>query len=180
MKCQDCRNLLIEYIEQSLPQSEYMAVSKHLKECRACQAELTLLKRIDQVLSKKEFVLPPEGFTERLISSLPVREVVVPRISAWQRLKVPVYAIAGALSGFFIFLYHRPIINFCERVFNLPTPKLPPLANAFIATLQDWGNALFGHTGLALSPELIFTIEIVISLPFLAWGTYKAISFIRT
>lgn len=180
MKCQDCRNLLIEYIEQSLPQSEHIAVSKHLNECRACQAELNLLRKIDQVLSKKEFVLPPEGFTERLIASLPRRELIVPRISAWQRLKVPVYAVAGALSGFFIFLYHRPLINFWERVFNLPTPKLPQLANSFIATLQDWGNALSGHVELTLSPELIFIIEIAISLPFLAWGTYKVVSFIRT
>lgn len=180
MKCQDCRNLLIEYIEQSLSEPLFTAVNDHLKKCRACQTELNLLKKIDQVLSKEEFVLPPEGFTERLIASLPAREIVVPRISAWQRLKVPVYAVAGALSGFFIFLYHRPIINFWERVFNLPTPKLPQLANTFIATLQDWGNALLGHVELTLSPELIFIMGIVISLPFLAWGTYKVVSFIRT
>jgi hypothetical protein len=180
MKCRDCRNLLIEYIEQSLPQSEYIAVSKHLKECRACQTELILLRKIDKVLSKEEFVSAPEGFTERLIASLPARELVVPRISAWQRLRVPVYAVAGALSGFFIFLYYRPIINFWERVLNLPTPKLPQLANTFIATLQDWGNALLGHVELSLSPELIFIMGIVMSLPFLAWGTYKAVSFIRT
>jgi len=180
MKCQDCRNLLIEYIEQSLSEPLFTAVNDHLKKCRACQTELNLLKKIDQVLSKEEFVLPPEGFTERLIASLPAREIVVPRISAWQRLKVPVYAVAGALSGFFIFLYHRPIINFWERVFNLPTPKLPQLANTFIATLQDWGNALLGHVELALSPELIFILGIAISLPFLGWGTYKVVSCIRT
>ena len=40
MNCTECKELMIEYIEDLLDESQKQAVSEHLKNCHSCQAEI--------------------------------------------------------------------------------------------------------------------------------------------
>jgi hypothetical protein len=50
MNCTDCKELMIEYIEGLLDESQKQAVSEHLKNCRTCQAEMNELTNIQERL----------------------------------------------------------------------------------------------------------------------------------
>jgi hypothetical protein len=50
MNCTECKELLVEYIEGLLGESQKQAVVEHLKDCRTCQAELKQLMSLHERL----------------------------------------------------------------------------------------------------------------------------------
>lgn len=50
MNCTECKELLVEYIEGLLDESQKQAVSEHLKSCRSCEAELHELANLQKRL----------------------------------------------------------------------------------------------------------------------------------
>ena len=52
MNCKECKELLVEYIEQLLNESQKQAVSQHLKNCQSCEAELISFHSLEERLIK--------------------------------------------------------------------------------------------------------------------------------
>jgi hypothetical protein len=52
MNCTECKEILVEYIEGLLDESQKQAVSEHLKSCLTCKAELHELTKLNERLVK--------------------------------------------------------------------------------------------------------------------------------
>ncbi len=50
MNCAECKEILVAYLEGLLAEDQKQAVSEHLKDCHDCQAELKLLKSLQERL----------------------------------------------------------------------------------------------------------------------------------
>ncbi len=50
MNCTECKELLVEYIEGLLDESQKLAVAEHLKDCHDCLAEVNELKKLNERL----------------------------------------------------------------------------------------------------------------------------------
>ena len=50
MNCTECKEILVEYIEGLLDESQKQAVAEHLKDCQTCQAEVKQLTNIHERL----------------------------------------------------------------------------------------------------------------------------------
>ena len=52
MNCTECKELLVEYIEGLLGESQKQAVSEHLSNCQSCESELTSFQSLEDRLVK--------------------------------------------------------------------------------------------------------------------------------
>jgi len=52
MNCTECKELLVEYIEDLLDESQKQAVTEHLKDCQSCEAELVSFHCLEDRLVK--------------------------------------------------------------------------------------------------------------------------------
>jgi len=87
MNCAECKEILVAYLEGLLAEDQKQAVSDHLKDCRACQAELKQLTSLQERLVSNGRVVAQRDL-ENDVMNLIVREQNV-------RLKVAQKATAG-------------------------------------------------------------------------------------
>jgi hypothetical protein len=62
MKCKDCEELLIQYLENSLDAEERGRVERHLFECEACRISLQEMESTLRLLAGERVPQPEEGF----------------------------------------------------------------------------------------------------------------------
>lgn len=77
MSCEECRELLWEYLAQELTKEEADFVTSHLKECGDCQEDAKQLQKImDSIKSLPEEELP-QGYHEELMGKLAAEGKIV-------------------------------------------------------------------------------------------------------
>jgi hypothetical protein len=87
MNCAECKEILVAYLEGLLAEDQKQAVTDHLKDCRACQAELKQLTSLQERLVSNGRVVAQSDL-ENDVMNLIVREQNV-------RLKAAQKATAG-------------------------------------------------------------------------------------
>ena len=90
MECKKAREIIDFYIDGDITQKEKEELEEHLKTCISCNRYYEDMLRIHGMLSSEEYLEPREGFTQRVISSLPKKK----RLFSW----MPKPALAGLLS----------------------------------------------------------------------------------
>jgi len=70
LKCNHIKNLLSDYLDGILPENQTVAISQHLRHCRACQRELETLRKTNQLLKFYIEKSPPDGYFQQLWPSL--------------------------------------------------------------------------------------------------------------
>ncbi len=90
MECKKAREIIDFYIDGDITQKEKEELEEHLKTCISCNRYYEDMLRIHGMLSSEEYLEPREGFTQRVISSLPKRR----KLFSW----MPRPALVGLLS----------------------------------------------------------------------------------
>ncbi len=90
MECKKAREIIDFYIDGDITQKEKEELEEHLKTCISCNRYYEDMLRIHGMLSSEEYLEPREGFTQRVISSLPKKR----RFFSW----MPRPALVGLLS----------------------------------------------------------------------------------
>jgi len=68
MKCAECKELLVAYVEQLLDESREKTVSEHLKDCRSCRADASELKALQRRLVKNGKALSESGLEDKVLN----------------------------------------------------------------------------------------------------------------
>ncbi len=90
MECKKAREIIDFYIDGDITQKEKEELEEHLKTCISCNRYYEDMLRVHGMLSSEEYLEPREGFTQRVISSLPKKR----RFFSW----MPRPALVGLLS----------------------------------------------------------------------------------
>ncbi len=90
MECKKAREIIDFYIDGDITQKEKEELEEHLKTCISCNRYYEDMLRIHGMLSSEEYLEPREGFTQRVISSLPKKR----KLFSW----MPRPALVGLLS----------------------------------------------------------------------------------
>jgi len=72
MKCKDIQKRLSAYQDGELKPKEQERIAKHLRDCRACQAEFARLERVWQVLEGLPEIQPDPDFYGQVIKKINV------------------------------------------------------------------------------------------------------------
>ena len=73
MNCTECKELMIEYIEDLLDESQKQAVSEHLKNCHSCQAEINEFTNIQDRLLNNGKKITQNNLEDKVMDNI-VRE----------------------------------------------------------------------------------------------------------
>ena len=73
MNCTECKELLVEYIEGLLDESQKQAVSEHLNNCRSCQAEIEQLTSLHNRLVNNGNNVSQKNLEDKVMDNI-VRE----------------------------------------------------------------------------------------------------------
>ncbi len=68
MRCDDVRDLRIEWLRGRLPAERTRELDDHIAGCPACRAELEDERRLDQVLDRAPGMAVPDGFALRVLA----------------------------------------------------------------------------------------------------------------
>ncbi len=90
MECKKAREIIDFYIDGDITQKEKEELEEHLKTCISCNRYYEDMLRVHGMLSSEEYLEPREGFTQRVISSLPKKR----KLFSW----MPRPALVGLLS----------------------------------------------------------------------------------
>lgn len=108
-KCEDIKNSLPLYLDDSLSGSDKKAVEEHLKACPPCTKELTLLSKAQRQVNNLDTVDPPPWFKQKIMAR--VREEAEKK-SFFQKLfyplrtKIPVQIFATiCIAVLAVYLY---------------------------------------------------------------------------
>jgi hypothetical protein len=96
-KCEDIKNSLPLYLDNSLSGGDKKAVEEHLKACPQCTKELTLLSKAQTLVNNLDTVDPPPWFKQKIMARVreeaekksPVQKLFYPL-----RIKLPVQIFA--------------------------------------------------------------------------------------
>ncbi|MCK4294179.1 MAG: zf-HC2 domain-containing protein [Planctomycetes bacterium] len=70
MKCADCKEFLVAYVEGLLPEPQKQTVTSHLKACPACRAELKALNDLHDRLAKNGKALAQTNFENNVMNQI--------------------------------------------------------------------------------------------------------------
>jgi predicted anti-sigma-YlaC factor YlaD len=82
MRCRNAGRLLIDYIEDTLPEKVRRGVFSHLEVCSACRKEADAVKRLLGVIADRKLPRRPEQFWENYVPGLRKRMEEEQRIHA--------------------------------------------------------------------------------------------------
>lgn len=68
MRCDDVRDLRIDWLRGRLPADRAREMEVHLAACDACRAEIDAERRLDRLLDQVPAIAVPEGFARRTIA----------------------------------------------------------------------------------------------------------------
>ncbi|MBI4583797.1 MAG: zf-HC2 domain-containing protein [Planctomycetes bacterium] len=110
MNCTQCRSLISEFLEESLPPEAHREVSQHLSRCAACEKERRDLQKTLVALRALDREKPPAGLYESTLARLEAAQAAPPRAAAWESGHKWLLALAAALliaiqavlAGFFL------------------------------------------------------------------------------
>lgn len=131
MTCERIKELLSDYINGVLSQSEKALVEKHIEVCASCRAELRKLERMKSILASLPVLEPPPGFTQRvLVRYYTHKRKVSPLKTFFLGGLQPRRAIAYAATALFL-VFAFALLSFLPRwtkarqiLSPLPTPTL--------------------------------------------------------
>jgi anti-sigma factor RsiW len=98
LNCAGCAENLQEYVDGDLSRDVALRVFLHVRECSACQAELTRWQHLVQALGQLPSLEPPADFDRRILAAVPYASYreMAPLRSA----RVPVYLQESFLPAF--------------------------------------------------------------------------------
>ena len=65
MNCDDVKELLSEYVDETLDAKPKALVEKHLSTCKGCQQEVVSLRALISDLGSMESIAPPKDFLDQ-------------------------------------------------------------------------------------------------------------------
>ncbi len=105
MTCPEIQDRLSAYLDGELTPEARLQVAEHIQTCAACQAELTLLERLEEALGALKAPVPLD-LAERVLARLKP-----PRRPWWQNLALAASLVIGILLGGTVgrALYMQPV-----------------------------------------------------------------------
>jgi tetratricopeptide (TPR) repeat protein len=76
MNCEECKELLVGYVEGFLDESQKRTLAEHLKSCRVCQAELKEVQRLQERLVKNGETLAHRDLEDEVMNQVIRRQSV--------------------------------------------------------------------------------------------------------
>ncbi|MEO0184221.1 MAG: zf-HC2 domain-containing protein [candidate division WOR-3 bacterium] len=125
----DCRfkDKVIEYFEKLMDDKDKIVFENHLKDCSACQEQLSTMQKIYEIMDKDEISLPEKEFFERLKNDIRRKEVYV---------KKPFWKIFGILAPVLGILIFIVLVNFRkEQSVEIAIPTSYFTQDAYLNTL---------------------------------------------
>lgn len=99
MHCNSVKELLSDYIDGLLEESQQAAIAMHLESCPACQAEYTRLLATVELMNGMQITQAPAQLAKRIIGGLRQEKLYPPRRSIRRRL---VNGVAAAAAVFIL------------------------------------------------------------------------------
>lgn len=99
MHCNQARELLSDYIDGLLAESQHASVAMHLTTCSACRSELNSLAATVKLLNGMEITQPPPRLAQRITEGLHRQGLYPPR--RWNMRRV-VNGVAAAAAVFIL------------------------------------------------------------------------------
>ncbi|GAB3796030.1 zf-HC2 domain-containing protein [Virgibacillus kimchii] len=99
MNCKESRELMHQYLDGLLPTEEETKLRLHLEDCQVCREHFHELNRTITFIQSAESVTAPEGFTAKVMNSLPAEKR---RVSYMRWFKK--HPVVTAAAIFFIFM----------------------------------------------------------------------------
>ncbi|MBN6187540.1 anti-sigma factor [Aneurinibacillus sp. BA2021] len=94
MPCQDHVRLMHRYLDQEATKEEEMRLRAHIATCQDCKKHLQELKKTIAFVQSLSHTKAPEGFTERVMASLPKKKK---KVSFFERVKRHPLLVAASL-----------------------------------------------------------------------------------
>ena len=141
MECKKAREIIDFYIDGDITQKEKEELEEHLKTCISCNRYYEDMLRIHSILSSEEYLEPREGFTQRVISSLPKKR----RLFSW----LPKPALVGLLSigiilvfAFFRFpaldIHRKDLKDMIKVQFMIKVQDAQAKTVSIVGDFNDW------------------------------------------
>ncbi len=141
MECKKAREIIDFYIDGDITQKEKEELEEHLKTCISCNRYYEDMLRIHGMLSSEEYLEPREGFTQRVISSLPKKR----RFFSW----IPKPALVGLLSigiilvfAFFRFpaldIHRKDLKDMIKVQFMIKVQDAQAKTVSIVGDFNDW------------------------------------------
>jgi len=70
MNCHKIKELINDYIDQTIPAENSKKIEEHLKSCHSCKEEYLSLKEVVTALNDLPQVSPPQDFTQNIMSRI--------------------------------------------------------------------------------------------------------------
>ncbi len=118
MNCREAKNLLFQYIENSLDKDQYSEIKKHLESCKKCSVELAEIKNYRKEMASLKIKKAPADFLEQInrrIDDEDKQRSIFRVLFFPVKIKIPIEAtglIAACIFIFFVFLYKPESKNF--------------------------------------------------------------------
>jgi hypothetical protein len=128
MDCQDIREKLSGYLDETLTPEERRSVKEHLGSCEPCRSALQDLEKTRDLLRNLEEVEPPPWMTPKIMSR--VREEAERRKGIFQKffyplhIKVPIEALAMVfIAVIAVYVYRAVEPGIKQTGVSLPSPS---------------------------------------------------------
>ncbi|MCL6458173.1 MAG: zf-HC2 domain-containing protein, partial [Gorillibacterium sp.] len=100
MNCEEALHHMHEYLDKDLDHVEAVSLKKHMLSCPECNRHFRELEMTEALIKNTTWESAPQGLTERIMSSLPVR----PKRQSWFRWTRRHPAISVASVFLFVML----------------------------------------------------------------------------
>ena len=164
MECERLKELIDDYLDGILPQTEGEAFERHLAECEGCREEFAFVRMLASDLGETTLEQTPQGYTDKILKRLPSRKFrfVLP----WG-LSIGEVAITAATLIFAAFLSFLLVkyASFDALYHNLDS--FAAAAEKLSVTMTSWNEHILA---LGQHPEPIIIIGILgLALLYVIW-----------
>jgi len=145
LTCQDCTDLLQEYLDGTLAKETSLQVFLHLRQCTGCSEAVEQWKTLFTTLDDLPDHAPPADFDQRILASVPYEAYRA--MEPLRRDRVPVFLESDALPG----VIRSPV----ARGLGVATAVVVVAGVAFLGGPRE----ILTVAGAGLLPEILVRLQ---------------------